>query len=71
MAVSREQFHRLIDALSDDKLDFLARKLPELIPDIDDAWLSSQDMKEIQEARAEFARGEYATFEEVFGDLED
>lgn len=71
MAMSREQLHRIIDAQPDDKVNFIAKKLTELIVKIDVEPSSAEDVQAIREARAEFERGEPIRLDDLLKDLND
>ncbi len=75
---TREELHRLVDALPDEELyaavrylDYLRRTslayLREVLDKapIDDEPLTEEDLKAIEEAEAEIARGEVLSWEEV------
>ncbi|MHB1682338.1 MAG: hypothetical protein ACYCYO_05840 [Bacilli bacterium] len=51
MAMSREQLQRIIDSLPDDGVDFIAKRLTELIVDIDVEPLTPEDVQAIPEAQ--------------------
>lgn len=67
LEIKKKQLHDLIDSLPEDKLpsayDFFLNILDEETED-----LTEEDEKDIDEALSEYERGEYYTFEEVFGD---
>lgn len=71
MAMSREQLHRIIDSLPDDRVDFIAKKLTELIVQIDIEPLTPEDVQAIHEARAEFERGESIRLDDLLHELND
>ncbi|GAX90764.1 hypothetical protein [Effusibacillus lacus] len=75
MSMPKEKFHRIIDLLPEDRYEKLVKALPKIIfegeKDSDD--LTSDELTEIlaeaNKAKEEVAKGEYATYDEVFGDL--
>ncbi len=66
--LNREELHRLIDRLPEDKLPAVSDLL-EKIYEIDDEKLSPEELKEIEAAKKRVAKGEFDTFDDVFGDL--
>ncbi|MFC4765874.1 hypothetical protein [Effusibacillus consociatus] len=75
MSMPKEKFHRIIDLLPEDRYERLVKALPKIIfegeKDSDD--LTPEELVEIlaeaKKAKEEVAKGEYVTFDEVFGDL--
>ena len=69
MSIARQRLHELIDQIADERLpeviDLLSRFYEE-----DQELLSESELHEIDLAKERIAKGEYATFDEVFGDLE-
>lgn len=77
MSMPKEKFHHIIDLLSEDRYEKLVKALPKIIfeGEKDSADLAPEELTEIlaevKKAKEEVAKGEYATFDEVFGDLSD
>jgi len=75
MSMPKEKFHHMIAMLPEDRYEKLVKALPGIIfeGEIDNDDLTADELTEIiaeaKLAREEVAKGEYATFEEVFGDL--
>lgn len=67
MAISREELLRIINRIPDEKIPFI-RDL--LIHIYEEEHINSDEAKEIDAAKKRIADGDYATFEEVFGDLD-
>lgn len=65
--VSRDELHRIVDQLPEDKLPSLADLLEKLC-DEDDAILSVAEAQEIEQARARIESGEYVTLNELLQD---
>jgi|HigsolmetaGSP11D_1036233.scaffolds.fasta_scaffold50975_1 predicted RNase H-related nuclease YkuK (DUF458 family) len=66
MAISREELHRMIDQIPDDKLPSIEELLNRIY---EEEQISAEEALEIDEAKKRIANGEYATFDDVFGDL--
>lgn len=67
MSVSREQLHKLIDQLPDDKLP----KIGDILVHIyEESQISKEEEIELDAARERIMNGEFKTFEEVFGDID-
>ncbi|XID91564.1 hypothetical protein ACF3MZ_24110 [Paenibacillaceae bacterium WGS1546] len=76
MAVSKEQLTKLIQQLSDDALPIAAEFLEVLVSHpryrvipLDDEPTTEDDLKQIQEAKESFARGEGIKLEDVIDEL--
>lgn len=69
MAVRREDIHKMIDELSDEKLPKVQKFLLELECS-DEIIISKKTERSIKESLEEYKKGEYYTFEEVFGEDE-
>ncbi|RIV25910.1 hypothetical protein D2Q93_05760 [Alicyclobacillaceae bacterium I2511] len=67
MALSREQLHRVIDHLPENKLPALADLIDKLIDD-DDESVSDAAIVEFKRIRQEMRQGDFVSFDEVFGD---
>lgn len=67
MLEKRKQLHDLIDGLPDDKLPDAFEFFLSIIGE-EPEEITEEDKKDIEEAIAEYERGEYYTLEEVFGD---
>jgi len=65
VALSREQFHRLIDDLPADKLPALEDLISKLI-DEDDEPVSAEEMADYRRIRDEMRRGKTLSFDDVF-----
>lgn len=65
--VDRQSLHILIDELPETQLDAAQRMLEELRAEavVDDDVLSPGELAEIEEARAEIRRGEWATLDQI------
>lgn len=70
MALRKEALYELIDKLPKEKYHDVFKYLKELHDtfEYDIETPSEQDRKDIEAARKEREKGEYYTFEEVFGD---
>ena len=66
MALSREQLHRVIDHLPEEKLPALADLIDKLI-DEDDEPVSDAEIVEYKRIRQEMRKGDFVSFDEVFG----
>lgn len=76
MAVSKEQLNKLIEQLSDDALPIAAEFLEVLVSHPkyraipwDDEPTTEDDLKQIQEAKEAFARGEGIELKDVIDEL--
>ena len=67
MALSREQLHRVIDHLPEEKLPALADLIDKLI-DEDDELVSDPEIAEYKRIRQAMRAGEFHTFDDVFDD---
>ncbi|WDL95902.1 hypothetical protein [Alicyclobacillus sp. ALC3] len=67
MALSREQLHRVIDHLPENKLPALADLIDKLI-DEDEESVSEAAIVEYKRIRQEMRQGDFVSFDEVFGD---
>ncbi|WP_258112193.1 hypothetical protein [Alicyclobacillus sp. SP_1] len=67
MALSREQLHRVIDHLPENKLPALADLIDKLIED-DDEPLSDTAIAEYKRIREDMRQGDFVSFDEIFGD---
>jgi len=67
--LSREELHRIIDQLPDNKLPAVSDLL-EKIYDEDNEELSQKELEEIRAAQKRIAEGNYDSFDDVFGDLD-
>lgn len=69
MSTARQRLHEMIDKNSDEKLsevfDLLSRFYEE-----EEEGLSESELRKIVLAKERIAKGDYATFDEVFADLE-
>ena len=64
----RQSLHNLVDELSDAQLDAARQILEDLRAEavaVDDDVLSAEELAEIEEARAEIRRGDWATLDQV------
>ncbi|MCI3922678.1 hypothetical protein MO973_20815 [Paenibacillus sp. TRM 82003] len=66
MAISREELHRIIDQIPENKLPSVEELLTRIY---EEEQLSSKEASEIDAAKKRIVNGEYSTFEDVFGDL--
>ncbi|MFN8633569.1 MAG: hypothetical protein U0893_06905 [Chloroflexota bacterium] len=65
MATTREELHKLLDELADDRLDEARMALALLnVPEVDEP-LTEEELESIREGRAAYARGEYVTNDEL------
>lgn len=77
MSLPREKIHRIIDLLPEDRYERLVKALPQIIfeGEKDSENISPEELAEIlaeaKKAKEEVAKGEFATFDEVFGDLKN
>lgn len=67
MALSREQLHRVIDHLPENKLPALADLIDKLIDD-DDEPVSDTAIVEYKRIRQDMRQGDFVSFDEIFGD---
>jgi hypothetical protein len=67
MALSREQLHRVIDHLPENKLPALADLIDKLIED-DDEPVSDTAIAEYKRIREDMRQGDFVSFDEIFGD---
>ncbi|MCI0184388.1 hypothetical protein [Sulfoacidibacillus ferrooxidans] len=67
MALSREQLHRVIDLLPENKLPALADLIDKLIDD-DDEPVSDTAIVEYKRIRQDMRQGDFVSFDEIFGD---
>lgn len=67
MALSREQLHRVIDHLPENKLPALADLIDKLIDD-DDESVSDTAIAEYKRIRQNMRQGDFVSFDEIFGD---
>ena len=67
MALSRQQLHRVIDHLPENKLPALADLIDKLI-DEDEESVSEAAIVEYKRIRQEMRQGDFVSFDEVFGD---
>ncbi len=61
MAISKEELHRLIDGLSVEQVQRLANALPSIVVPVDDEPLTSEDIRDIEAAKAD---NDYMTLDE-------
>lgn len=66
MAISREELHRMIDQIPENKLPSIGELLSRIY---EEEQLRAEEASEIDEAKKRIINGEYATFDDVFGDL--
>lgn len=67
MAVSREELQRIISQIPDDKLPSIGDLLIRIY---EEEHIDQEEAEEVDAAKKRIADGDYATFEEVFGDLD-
>ncbi|MCY0870935.1 MAG: hypothetical protein OWT27_10195 [Firmicutes bacterium] len=67
MALSREQLHRVIDHLPENKLPALTDLIDKLIED-DDEPVSDTAIAEYKRIREDMRQGDFVSFDEIFGD---
>lgn len=67
MNVNRQQLHQLIDIVDVNELDILYHILLKFVPEVDAA---PDEVEAIAIGHAEFARGEYVSFDEIDWDAE-
>lgn len=65
MAISREELHHIIDQIPEDKLPSISELLTRIYEEIQ---ISPEEAAEIDAAKKRIVNGEYATFDEIFGD---
>jgi len=72
MSTAREELHRIIEKLQDKDVESLLHLLKRIVSNysqyrypVSNEKLTQEEIKEIEEAKAEIARGEYVDFEEV------
>lgn len=69
MAISREELHHIIDQIAEDHLPTIGDLLNRIYEE-EQEELSATETAEIDSAKKRITNGEYATFDEVFGDLD-
>ncbi len=67
MAISREELHHIINQIPDDKLPSIGDLLTRIY---DEELIDREEALEIDIAKERMLNGEYATFEEVFRDID-
>lgn len=67
--MSREQLHRIIDHLPPDKLPALEDLLDKLI-DEDDELITDEEIARYRRIREQMKSGDFARFDDVFGDAD-
>jgi hypothetical protein len=67
MAISREELHHIINQIPDDKLPAIGDLLSRIY---EEEHIDKEEALEIDAAKERMLNGKYATFEEVFGDLD-
>lgn len=70
LTLSREQLHRLVDHLPQEKLPTLADVLKKLI-DEDEEWFSDEEIANYRRISQEVKNGEFVLFNDVFSDAQD
>ena len=68
MSIQRQRLHEIIDQIADEKLPKIV-DLINFIYEEEQEELSLNELAEIDHAKQRIANGDYATFDEVFGDL--
>jgi hypothetical protein len=69
MAITREELHHIIDQIPENRLPSIEDLLSRIYEE-EQEELSASEAAEIDKAKKRIVNGEYATFDEVFGDLE-
>jgi hypothetical protein len=69
MSLTRETLHHIIDQLPEHKLPDIEEWLSRIYEE-EQVSMSKTELKEIEQARQRIKNGEYAKFDEVFGDLD-
>ncbi|MFD2116312.1 hypothetical protein ACFSTH_08495 [Paenibacillus yanchengensis] len=67
MAITREELHHLINQIPDDKLPAIGDLLSRIY---EEENIDKEEALEIDAAKKRIANGEYATFDDIFGDLD-
>jgi len=67
MAISREELQSIINQIHDDKLPSIGELLNRIY---EEEHIDNEEALEINAAKKRITDGDYATFEEVFGDLD-
>ena len=67
MAISREELQSIINQIPDDKLPSIGELLNRIY---EEEHIDNEEALEINAAKKRITDGDYATFEEVFGDLD-
>lgn len=66
MAITREELHRVIDQIPENKLPWVGELLTRIF---EEEQISAEEALKIDDAKKRIMNGEYSTFEDVFGDL--
>lgn len=67
MAISREELHRIINQIPDEKLPSIGYLLIRIY---EEEHIDQEEANEIDAAKKRITDGDYSTFREVFGDLD-
>lgn len=67
MTISREELQRIINQIPDDKLSSIGDLLIHIY---EEEHIDHEEAQEVDAAKKRIADGDYATLEEVFGDLD-
>ncbi|MFA5880623.1 MAG: hypothetical protein WC834_00385 [Eubacteriales bacterium] len=59
MSASREELHRVIEKLREKDIESLLHLLNRIVSNYDEDELTEEELKEIEEAEARMAKGEY------------
>lgn len=62
MSTAREELHQVIDKLQDKDAESLLHLLRKIIDSYHNEELTTEELKEIEAAKAEIAKGEYVDF---------
>lgn len=66
MAISREELHRIIDQIPENKLPSIEELLTRIY---EEEQISAEEAKEIDAAKKRIMDGKYTTFDDVFRDV--
>jgi hypothetical protein len=69
MAISRKELHHIIDKIPENRLPSIEDLLNRIYEE-EQEELSVSEATEIDTAKKRMVKGEYATFDDVFGDLD-
>ena len=65
MSASREELHRVIEKLREKDIESLLYLLNKIVSNYDEDELTEEELKEIKEAEARMAKGEYIDLDDL------